>query len=330
MKRLLAAVAALVVTGAVLFVVPSDHYLFLPDAGRPLDPLVRVEGEEEPDGEAATGAEGIYMVDILVRRASLLERIVPEIREGASLQPPHAVNPVGVSDRERREMSLNQMSRSQQVAVAVALESLGHDVDVRRTGVEVTTVLPDTPADGTLKVGDVIVSAAGERVESRDELLRVMDDVTPGDEVAATVRRDGQRVDLRLGTQPAHDDANRAVFGVIVDQAAEFEFPIEVEIDAGNVGGPSAGLAFALQVVEELEGNVTQGRRVAVTGELDLNGNVGRVGGVHQKTLGAQEAGAEIFVVPGGNAEEARAHADDIEIVPVSTFRQALAYLTGD
>jgi Lon-like protease len=300
----------------------SDHYLFLPDPARPVDPLVEVPGES---GGRAEG--GIYMVDILVRRATYLERVFPGLAEdGASLEPGHAVNPVGVSEQQRRRESLNEMSRSQEIAVAVALRSLGRDVEVERRGAEVAAVFPDSPAAGALEVGDVIIEARGARIRSINDLRRVMGDVKPGNEVDLTVQRGTEREELRLATIESGE--GRAVVGVQVQDAAEFTFPLDIEIDAGDIGGPSAGLAFALDVVDELgPRDVDRGRRVAVTGELDLDGRVHAIGGVRQKTIGAREAGADVFVVPDDNAEEARRYADGLEIVAVSTFDEALSAL---
>jgi Lon-like protease len=323
-KRLVGVGVVLAAITAVLFYVPSDHYLFLPHPAQPLDPLISVEGEE-----AEAGDDGdVYMVDILVRKAVLIERLYPGIESGSSLVPEDRVNPLGVSESERRQESLNEMSRSQQVAVAVALRSLEMDVEVERSGAEVVAVVPGKPAEGRLEAGDVIVDARGRSVTTPRQLVEAMERVRPGDEVELTVVRDGKRRALRVGTTEDERDAERAVLGVQVQQAAEFEFPVDVKIDSGGVGGPSAGLAFALEVVEELSDDVTRGRRVAVTGTVDLDGVVGAVGGVKQKTIGAREADADVFVVPDGNAAEARRHADGLEIVAVSTFDEALSALS--
>jgi PDZ domain-containing protein len=120
----------------------------------------------------------------------------------------------------------------------------------------------------------------------------------------------------------------RPIVGIQVQQFAEIDVPVDVEIDLGNVGGPSAGLAFALDVVEELRGDVDGGLRVAATGELQLDGTVSPVGGLKQKTIGARRAGADVFLVPAGdNAAEARRNADGLRIVPVENFQQALREL---
>ena len=283
-----------------------------------------------PDESTAQDEGGIYMVDILVRRASLLERLFPQIRDNASLVPEEQFNPAGVSERQRRQSSLNQMSRSQQIAVAVALRELDYDVEATPIGAEVALVLPDSPAEGKLEPGDVIVGARGERVRSPEDLRDVMEGHSPGETVELEVRRAGKVRTIELGTRADPEDARRAVVGVLVEPAANIDLPLDIKINAGDVGGPSAGLAFALDVIDELGRDIDEGRRIAVTGELDLEGNVGAIGGIEQKAAGARLIDADVFVVPEDNAAEAREHADGLEIVAVSTFDQALAALATD
>lgn len=318
---LLLAVIAAVAGG--LYGIPSDHYLVLPDRARPADPLVSVPGEKE--GETSAG--GIYMVDVLVRKASLLERAFPGIAEGSSLVPAEQVNPVGVSDEQRRQSSLNEMSRSQQIAAAVALRSLGRKVTIEPNGVEVTLVQPDFPAEGKLEVGDVIVRANGSETRTREELLRVMREVEPGKEVQLVVDRGDTRKEVTVGTRAAPEDPKRAVFGVQIEQSANIELPVAVKIEAENIGGPSAGLAFALDIVDELGRDLDRGKTVVATGAIRLDGKVDPIGGIQQKTIGARQAGADLFLVPDANAAEARRYADGLPIVAVSNFEEALSAL---
>jgi PDZ domain-containing protein len=327
MRRLafvLTGLLVVVVTGLALTLIPSDHYIVLPDRARPTDPLVRIPGEESQD------EEDIYMVDVRIGRANLLERLFPGIQEGADLLPERAVNPEGVSDRQRRQSSLNDMSRSQLVAITVALRELGREVEVSGDGSEVVLVQPGSPAEGVLEVGDVIVEAEGEQVESIDDLRRALADVEPGQEVELTVQRGEERVDVTSGTQASPDDPDRAVMGVQVQDALDFEFPLDIEIDAGAIGGPSAGLAFALDIVDELGEDVDRGRKIVATGELSIDGEVLPIGGVKQKAIGAREAGADIFLVPDANFDAARKAVDDLEIIPVSTFEEALSVLAAN
>ena len=270
------------------------------------------------------GAEegGIYMVDILVRKASLLERLFPGVAEGSTLVPDEVVNPSGISDEERREISLGEMSVSQKIAVAVALRNLGYRVPTAAT---VAEIIRGTPADRSLEKGDVILRAKTRRVDGPDDLFRIMDGHEPGQPVSLLVRRDGKMRDLDVATEPSDDDPDRAVMGFIV--GLEIDPPVDVEIDAGNIGGPSAGLAFALDIVDELERDLDRGRRIAVTGALALDGSVIPIGGVEQKAIGARQADADVFLVPDRNAEEARRHADGLDVVAVETFAEALAAL---
>jgi PDZ domain-containing protein len=326
-RRILGTLAGLVglaaVVGLVLTFVPSDHYLVLPDQARPTDPLVSIPGEDDPEGEA-----GIYMVDVTIARASVLERLFPGIRGGSSLVPAHVINPAGVSDRQRRRASLQAMSRSQLVAITVALRELGYEVEVEQAGVQVDVVQPGAPAEGELEVADVIVEANGDPVTTVDSLLAAMREVEPGESASLVVERgEDERLELTVPTEASPDDPERAVMGVQVSTAEDFDFPVDIQIDAGAIGGPSAGLAFALEIVNALGEEIADGRTIVATGELTLDGDVERVGGLKQKAIGAERAGADLFLVPRGNEEAAREGAPGLEVVPVSTFTEALSVL---
>jgi Lon-like protease len=280
---------------------------------------VRVPGEDR-----STEQGGIYMVDIFVRKASLFERLFPQVHDDATLVPREVVNPEGLSEPERREESRTEMTVSQQIAIAVALRRLGRPV--RTDGAEVVAVQAGAPADGKLRAGDVIVELENKRIESDRDLFRAMRGRRPGARVSVTVRRGGRAVELQVGTRAAEDDPTRAVMGIVIQ--TEFDFPVDVKIDARGVGGPSAGLAFALDIVDELGEEVDRGRKIAVTGALDLDGDVVAIGGIKQKTIGARLGGADVFVVPDDNAAEARRYADGLRVIAVATFEEALADLT--
>jgi len=325
-KLLVAFLVVVVATGGLLFALPDeDTYIFLPDEPHPVAPLVEVENGQQPDDEG-----GLFFVDVIVRQPSLAERLLSGLfYEGASLVPAHAVNPTGLSERDRRRASLQVMTRSQQVAAAVALREAGYDVEATENGVFVAQVLPGTPAAGKLHPSDVIVEVDGQRIDSLARLRSQLAARNPGDEVALAVRRGEERRRFRIRLAADPDDRRRGVIGVLVEQSIDVELPVDVEIDAGNVGGPSAGLAFALGVLEQLGRDVDQGLEVAVTGELELDGSVGSVGGIKQKTIGAREAVIQLFLVPSGdNAREAQRHAGEMRVAPVESFQQALRVLS--
>ena len=159
-------------------------------------------------------------------------------------------------------------------------------------------------------------------------LRTVLGRTRPGQVVALGVRRGDETLTVRVQTIADPSDAHRAIVGFAPDQAALIQLPINVRIDAGNVGGPSAGLAFALEVMEELGHNVDRGYKVAATGQMELDGTVSAIGGVKQKTFGVRQAKADVFLVPAGdNAAEARRYAHGLRIIAVQSFPQALRAL---
>jgi PDZ domain-containing protein len=320
--RLLVAGLALVAVVLALLIVPSSEYVFLPDPAHPVAPLVTVKGGHDP----ARG--GVYFVDVIVRKATLLERLFGGLHKGADLYPAGAVNPPGVSDAQRRRIDLEDMRRSQQIAAAVALKTAGKKVVLRSTGALVDAIDPSLPAAGKLEPDDVITAIDGKRITDPQDVFKVMSRVKVGETVRITIRRGKQTLVERMSTVASGPPANRAIVGVSIEPSVDIQLPFPVRIDAGNVGGPSAGLAFALEVLEELGRDVVHGHKIAATGEIRPDGSIGSIGGIKQKTIGAHEAGVDAFLVPAGdNARVARQHADGLRIIPVETFPQALRAL---
>ena len=309
---------------AAAWFLPSSSYLILPDGAKPLADKVKVEG-----AKPAMEGGGIYFVDVIIRKSSLLEELLSPLRpDGAELVPAEAIVPPGTDFEERRRQNLRQMDRSQEIAAAVALKELGRDVGSDPAGALVVAVAPDAPADGKLEATEVIVSVDGKPVKTPDDLRRLVGDREPGDQVRIGVRSGGAVRTEVLSTIESPEENGRAIIGIQVEQSAEIDLPVDVDIDLGGVGGPSAGLAFSLEVLEQLGRDVDRGYRVAATGEIELDGGVAPIGGIKQKTLGAKEAGIEVFLVPAGeNAEEARRNANGLRIIAVDSFQQALRRL---
>jgi Lon-like protease len=318
--RVLGLLAGLaIVAGIVLYLVPSGDYLLLPDRAHPVAPLVQVQGGKDPGG---TG--GIYFVDVFERRASMFESLFPWIHDGATLVPENLVVPPGVNHQQARQADLRAMTISQKVAAAVALRRLGYKVTVKPSGVIVAALDDRSHAVGKLEPSDLIVAVNGKPTPTIPKLRAALAGLKPGATVTLTVRRGANLRTVVVKTIADTVDAKRAIVGFAPEQAAEIKLPLKVSIDAGNVGGPSAGLAFALEVMAELGHRVTHGYRVAATGQIELNGAVTPIGGVRQKVFGVREAGVDVFLVPVGNAAVARRYAHGVRIIPVKSFPQAL------
>ena len=312
----------LVLTAIILWIVPSGKYVLLPDTARPVAPLVTVQGGTDPKGPG-----GVYYDAVIIRRAKLFERIFPWIHDGATLVPADRINPPGVSDTQRRHEDLRAMARSQDIAGAVALKFLGYKVTLKPIGALISDVASGSPAaKAGLQPTDVIVAIDGKPVGTNTDLKNLIRRRKPGATVELTIRTNGGLKILRSGTVEGPD--GRPLIGVLVTQATEVTLPFPVRIDAGSIGGPSAGLAFALDVLEELGHNVDRGYKVAATGELDADGTVEPIGGVKQKAIGVRRAKVDVFRVPAGdNAAEARRYAGSVRVIAVESFQQALRAL---
>jgi Lon-like protease len=318
--RLLTVGALLALAVLALEIVSSNDYIFLPDKAHPVAPLVKVAGGHDPDNGG-----GIYFVDVIVRKATLLEQLLGGLHSGADLYPASEVVPPGVSSAQEDQVNLSEMKTSQEVAAAVALRALGKKVTTTLAGALVSEVEPGFPADGKLEPTDVIVAIDGTKVHSPADVARQMSAKPIGAAVRFTIVRAGNRKQVTLKTVPRSKGSTQGVVGVYLAPDEKIHLPIKVSIDAHGVGGPSAGLAFALDVLQQLGRNVDHGHKIAATGEIFLNGKVGPIGGIKQKTIGAREAGVDAFLVPAGqNANDARKYADGLRIIPVKSFQQAL------
>jgi len=210
------------------------------------------------------------------------------------------------------------MVGSQQLAQAAALCQLGIKFDTVDT---VNFVEPGMPAAGVLHKGDVIKAVDGQPVTCKTPVGTLIKARPPGSTVALTVDRNGATHTFRLKTASAGGDA---VVGIGVFES--YRFPFQVKIRVGDIGGPSAGLMFALGIIDKLTPvGLTGGRFIAGTGEIAANGAVSPIGGIQQKMAGARAAGATIFLTPAGNCPDtAGAVPQGLRLIKVSTLAGAV------
>lgn len=236
--------------------------------------------------------------------------------------PRDAIYPTGETDAQVDRENTAAMTGSQDNATTAALRQLGIPVT---TDVVVGSVGKGTPADGTLRPGDVVRTVDGQAVQDGKSLAARISARAPGAPVTLTYVRDGATRSATLTTAAApHESPPRAFIGVSpVEQA---HYPFEVTIRLKDVGGPSAGLMFALGIIDKLDKqSLTGGRHVAGTGEISPDGTVGPIGGITQKLLGARRRGATVFLTPQANCKEAlTAVPPGLTLVRVDSLRQAL------
>ena len=224
------------------------------------------------------------------------------------------------------------VEESEIMAIAVALERLGFEVRNAGRGAYVEEVTPASPAGGRLTPGDIITSVNGAPAASAQEVTGALKELRSGDVVRLGVEAPtgaGRTEEIVLGRRPGTEDP---VLGVLLRNApGRFEFPVDVRIEAGGFGGGSAGLALTLGLLDVLTpGELTGRNRLAVTGTMEMDGTVGKVGSVTEKATAARRAGARYFLVPSGQAEEAaRGGGPTLKVVAVTTLDDALTALEG-
>jgi Lon-like protease len=233
----------------------------------------------------------------------------------------------GQTQQQVTQQDLEQMASSQQTATAAALCVLG----IRFATVDtVAAVLKGYPADGVLRAGDVITAVDGRPVTCKTDASALIRAHPPGAPLTLTVARTvgGDRVTRRVHLK-TRDAGGHAVVGVSVVES--YRFPFDVKIRVGNIGGPSAGLSFALGIVDKLtRWNLTGGKFIAGTGEISANGAISPIGGIQQKMAGARQAGATIFLAPAANCTDtAGAVPQGMRLIKVSTLGGAISALRG-
>jgi PDZ domain-containing protein len=225
------------------------------------------------------------------------------------------------------------MVDSQNFAEVTALRRLGNPVVEQGEGATMEQVDPRTPAAGHLKPGDLVTVADGKPVAIAQDLRSEIQARKPGDVLTLTVTGPEQGATPRTETitlGPRPDNPKVAFLGVVfITHNQHFHMPFDVKIDSGRIGGPSAGLAFTLGLLDELTpGELTGGQKVAATGTIDPNGNVGPIGGARQKTVAVIAQHAKVFIVPADDYNDAKARAgNQVRVIPVCTLEDALNVL---
>lgn len=235
--------------------------------------------------------------------------------------PQSELFPAGQSAQETQKQDTAQMTDSQQTAQAAAFSVLHIPYTAH---VAIAQVLPGTPAAGILKAGDEVQSVDGVKVTGQTQLTHLITSHPAGSELKLSVRRKGKTLPLTVRTKKV---AGRAVMGVEVTE--NFHFPFDVKFTVGNIGGPSAGMMFALGLIDKLtKDNLTGGKFVAGTGEITSSGQVQPIGGIQQKMAGARQAGAQVFLAPAANCPDVRgATPAGLKVVKVATLSQAMSDL---
>jgi Lon-like protease len=319
---LAAAFLAVVAGVAVSLTIPIPiYYAQLPGPIRDVERLVDVEGRTTFSSEGE-----LYMTTVSFdTRVTFAEWITAALDPTKKVVDRDQITG-GLSFDELERIQIEEMKNSQSAAQVVAATALGSSPPTG-DGARIASVVQE-PAEGELMPGDVIVGIDGSTVATICDVYRLLRDRHPGDEIEIEVERHSETMSFTLQAASTPVDPGHAFLGIAMTSDYEFSPGFDVEFDTGRVAGPSAGLMLSLGLYDQLTPeDLTQGRAIAGTGTITCDGSVGPIGGIEQKIAAAEAAGAEVFLAPAANAGAARSVADDIEIVAVDTFGDAVEFL---
>ncbi|HEX5859436.1 MAG TPA: PDZ domain-containing protein [Microbacterium sp.] len=287
-------------------------------------PLISVEGAETFKTSGTLDLTTVQVIGNRERTPSWFELASAWIDPSKAVVPIASVFPEDVTQEQRNEQNATLMVDSQQEATAAALTELDYDVV---SSVRVVELIEDSPAQGALEPDDIILSADGTPIEQADTLREIIQG-SAGEPVELTVLRGGE--EQTVSVTPEQREINGEDTWVIgVTLIHDYDFPIDVTIQLDNVGGPSAGMMFALGIIDTLTPDeLNGGKDVAGTGTIDAAGDVGPIGGIRQKLYGARGAGAEFFLAPADNCDEVVGHVPDgLRVFSTATLEESMTAL---
>ena len=342
-------VLVVVLAGVVAAHIDLGYYVLTPGTAQPVAPLVRV-----PPAKAHGVRGRILLTDVLVTRVTALTYLADKLNADAQMVPVATLLGPDVPPGELVAQGYVEMAQSQSAAKAAALDQLGYHVSGHDAGALVFTVVPGSPAAALLSVGQIVTAVDGRLTPDACTFSQALSAHHPGQRVAltieqskvtpqatiaagSTVRRDVVLARWPAGVArpaatpqcPLPTRGARGFLGVAAETQQTFRYPFPISVRTTSIGGPSAGLAMALGIIDTLGGGgLTGGRTVAATGTIDAQGGVGQVGGVPQKTVAVERAGATVFLVPAAQKATALSKATpSLRVVGVTSLRQALRVL---
>lgn len=313
-------------------VIRLPYYVLSPGSSRPTEGLITVSGAETFENEGA-----IDFLTVSLRQATPIEALAAWVNPDLELTPEEKILGSQTPD-ENRELNIRMMTNSKDAAQYQALTRLGYTIETTGTGAVIATVVAGGPSADLLVPGDVITSVNGRAVSFSQQLIDAVSSTRPGSLMTLAVEpfdalrsdaRPAREVQVVVGARES--DPSKGFLGVSTfTRDLSFNFPVQITIDSGRVGGPSAGLAFTLGILDVMTpGSLTGGLTISSTGTMALDGTVGPIGGVHQKVMASRRAGVDLMFVPASEIDEARKYAGGLRVEPVETLDQALAILTS-
>jgi len=333
-KRHVISLFVVVVVAFFLATYKLPYYIYKPGGADALEAIVKVDDGYESEGD-------MHLVTVGGLQATPVQFVWAKLKSHQEIVPLSDVRPEGVTEEQYMHAQLQMMESSQEKSTVVAYEAADADISITFDGVYVVNVIKDMPADGILKMGDLITGIDGETIHEADDLIEYIEGMDAGDTVSLALERDGEDLTKDITLQAFKNDEDKVGVGIQLVTDRKVDVHPEVTFSSGKIGGPSAGLMFSLKIYDQLiEDDLTKGYQIAGTGEIDYEGNVYRIGGIDKKIIAADKEGCDIFFAPyehgkaDSNYEVAKQTAEeinsDMKVIPVDSFEEALDYLENE
>jgi Lon-like protease len=317
------------------------YYVTKPGSAHELDPIVKVKNGDEDEGE-------FMLTTVRMGKANIYAYLIAKIKKYEYIYPVEEIRNPHESDEEYNLRQLQLMENSQNHAIEVAFKEANKPYHYNYKGIYVLNVYPSMPAAEILNPGDRITAIDGQKFDSSEQFIEYLENKKKGDSVEITyIRNDQKKMTDKIPLKEFPDMPEKFGLGISLSDDKEIVTEPAVTLDTEEIGGPSAGLMFSLEIYNQLtEGDLTKGYSIAGTGTISENGEVGRIGGIEQKIIAADNAGAEYFLAPDesisdemkekhpeleSNYSAAKKTAEDIEtdmkVIPVKTFDDAVTFL---
>lgn len=329
---------ALLLLACMLFI-PLPYYIYQPGTVENIADYVKVENGAASQ-EGSFNLTTVFSSKVSNTFTLLYGLLAPdtEVRKASQVRG-------NLTTSQYKALLEHMMKQSQNSAVVAALEASGKQVPLKYTGIFVQSIYAGSKAKGILFPGDIINEADSKPITKLDDMLALLDaGKNPGDTITLGILRGDQqlKLDVELYGLPGSEVTSSKAYpriGLVTEDQFKITPPIKVEFTVANIGGPSAGLMFALEIADQLDpAELTHGRKIAGTGTIDTAGHVGQIGGIRDKIIAAERAGVDLFFSPADVnptdsnekdiLDEAQKRGYDITIVPVSTLDEALDYLS--
>lgn len=307
------------------------YYVSKPGMAKELGPIISVEGGYKDEGN-------FMLTTVRMGRANIYSYLEAKLMKYEELYPLDMILYKKETEEEYNVRQLHLMAESKLNAIEVAYHKAGVPVHYKYKGIYVVQVIPGMPAEGKIKAGDRIFKVDGHEFPSSEKFIEYVGTKKAGDQVTLTFSRNKVANTVTLNVKQFKDDPSKVGIGISLVDDKEIHVDPKVKVRTDEIGGPSAGLMFSLEIYNQLtEEDLTKGYQIAGTGTISEDGIVGPIGGIEQKIVAADKAGAEIFLAPNENGAKnsnyraavktARNINTKMKIIPIDTFDDAVRYL---